>query len=233
MRYLPCLTILQFRLRLNYQGQGYDLIQAFASHKLDRAQQLQRSRQIVGDGTTTRQDPANRASPDRYLLVREVDYYSVWELAPASLEPVGIVRDALVENECVPVLELQQASLWLFQELWLQWQDLLGERQLKVFAKELLSVTPQLQTWVDLDRLLMLDPLDPVKLGSWSELDFRAFDRQLYQLTQQKLGHQFGTKLTIDIIEAMPASCRSILVATLDIRSVATTISPLSPLPQT
>ena len=34
------------------------------------------------------------------------------------------------------ILELQQASILLFQELWLQWQDLLGARQLQVFAKD-------------------------------------------------------------------------------------------------
>ena len=203
----------QSRLRLSYQGQSYDLLQAFATHKLERAEQLQRSRLLLDNGTTARNDP----SPNRYLLVREVDYYSLWELASASLDPVVIGGDSPADNERSLGLELQQASIWLFQELWLQWQDLLGERQLKVFAKELLSGTPQLQTWVDLDRLLMLDPLDSVRLGSWSELDFSAFDRQLYQLTQQKLGHQFGTKLTIDIIEAMPDSCRSILLHVLDI----------------
>jgi hypothetical protein len=207
----------KFRLRLNYQGQSYDLIQAFASHKLDRAQQLQRSRHVPSGSTTGRNDPVSSASQNRYLMVREVDYYSLWELN-RSMEPVSSLGNLQADDECVPVLALQQASIWLFQELWLQWQDLLGERQLKVFAKELLSVTSQLQTWGDLDRLLMLDPLDPTKLGAWSELDFRAFDRQLYQLTQHKLGHQFGTKLTIEIIEAMPDSCRSILLDILDIR---------------
>ena len=201
----------QSRLRLNYQGQGYDLLQAFGTHKLDRAQQLHRT---LHD-RTARNDPA---SPNRYLLVCEVDYYSVWELARTTVEPVSSLAALPAEDDRVPGLQLQQASIWLFQELWLQWQDLLGDRQLKVFAKELLAGTPQLQTWVDLDRLLILDPLDPTKLGSWSELDFSAFDRQLYQLTQQKLGHQFGTKLTIDIIEAMPDSCRSILLDILDIQ---------------
>ena len=195
----------QSRLRLNYQGQGYDLRQAFASHKVDRAQQLQRSLQMLGDRNTRATNP----SPSRYLLVREVDYYSLWEIARGTVEPASSLAASPADDDRALGLELQQASIWLFQELWLQWQDLLGDRQLKVFAKELLAGTPQLQTWVDLDRLLMLDP---TKLGSWSELDFRGFDRQLYQLTQQKLGHQFGTKLTIDIIEAMPDSCRSILL---------------------
>ncbi len=205
------------KLRLNYQGQSYDLLQAFAIHKLDRAQrQLHQLLQVSNDGSS---------SPTRYLLVQEVNYYSLWELDRCStreamsnnrLSPTPTILEPRSSLD-IPVLELQQASIWLFQELWLQWQDLLGDRQLKVFAKELLSVTPQLQTWVDLDRLLILDPLATTRLGSWSELDFRAFDRQLYHLTQKKLGHQFGTKLTLDIMETMPDTWRSLLVNILDI----------------
>ncbi|WP_373539896.1 hypothetical protein [Chamaesiphon sp.] len=207
----------QSRLSLNYQGQSYDLRQAFASHKLDRAQQLQQSLLVPSSCTTRLNESVPSASPNRYLLVREVDYYSLWELNRLTVELVSSLGDSEADDDRDAVLELQQASIWLFQELWLQWQDLLGEGQLKVFAKELLSVSPQLQTWVDLDRLLMLDPLALDKLGSWSELDFQAFDRQIYHLTQQKLGHQFGTKLTIDIIEAMPDSSRAILLDILEI----------------
>ena len=112
---------------------------------------------------------------------------------------------------------MQQASIWLFQELWLQWQDLVGAKQLRVFAKNLLTVTPQLQSWVDLDRLLLLDPLTIVKLEDWSKLDSIAFVRQLDRLTQQKIGQQLGKKLTIDIIQGMPESLRSRLTDILDI----------------
>ena len=137
------------RLRLNYREQDYDLLQAFASHKLDRAQQLQRSLVMLGDGTV-RTDPANS---NRYLLVSEVGYYSLWELVRSTVELGSSLAASPADDDRVSGLELQQASIWLFQELWLQWQDLLGERQLKAFAKELFSGNPHLQTWVDIDRL--------------------------------------------------------------------------------
>jgi hypothetical protein len=76
---------------------------------------------------------------------------------------------------------------------------------------------PQIQSQVDLDRLLILDPLATTKLGSWSDLDFIAFDRQLYHLTQKKMGQQFGTQLTIDIIQSMPDSLQATLTDILDI----------------
>jgi hypothetical protein len=199
-------------LRLNYQGQIYDLVQAFASNKRDRAEQkLWQLQEIEGHVT------------DRYLLVREVGYYSLWKIALEQLRLqtgsslTARSSDRQAESQGEIALELQQASIWLFQELWLQWQDLLGARQLQVFADSLLAVTPQLQSWVDLDRLLSLDPIATVKLESWSEKDFTAFDRQLYQLAQKKMGQQFGTKLTLDIIETMPDPLRSTLVNILGI----------------
>lgn len=184
------------RLRLNDRGHIYNLIQAFAITKLDRAQQ--QLQQLI----ELNRDPVSSSNPNRYLLIREVDYYSLWELdrsiATSSLND-------RIDDERETILELQQASIWLLQELWLQWQDLLGARQLQVFAKDLLAVTPQIHAEGDLDRLLALDPLGLARLG-WSKQDFMTFDRQLYQLAQKKMGRQFGTQLTIDIIQAMPDS---------------------------
>ena len=194
------------RLRLKDRGHIYNLLQAFAIPKLDRAQQ-QLQQLIELD-----RDPVSSSNPNRYLLILEVDYYSLWELdrsiATSSL-------NERIDDERIE-LELQQASIWLFQELWLQWQDLLGARQLQLFTKELLAVTPQIQAEVDLDRLLALDPLGLARLG-WSKQDFMTFDRQLYQLAQKKMGRQFGTQLTIDIIQAMPDSLQLTLSKVLGI----------------
>jgi hypothetical protein len=196
-------------LRLTYQGQIYDLVRAFASHKLDLArQQLQQLREINSD-------PTHNSKLDRYLLVREVGYYSLWELDRLMLKTSNL--DLQVECERKSDLTLQQASIWLLQELWLQWQDLLGAKQARVFAENLVAHTPQIQSEVELDRLLILDPLATAKLGSWSELDFITFARQLYHLTQKKMGQQFGTQLTIDIIQSMPDSLQATLTDILEI----------------
>jgi hypothetical protein len=200
------------RLRLNYQGGIYDLVQAFASNKLERAEQ--KRQQLMG----VNGDSIDPARSDRYLLVQEVGYYSLWELDRSALKSVNqsissqissSIDLAVAKSEAT--IELQQASIWLLQELWVQWQELLGARQVQVFADNLLSVTPQLDSGEDLDRLLSLDPLAPVRLESWSKSDLITFDRQLYHLTQKKIGQQFGTKLTLDIIQSMPDSLRSIL----------------------
>jgi hypothetical protein len=190
-------------LRLNYQGKIYNLVQAFASHKLERAQQ--RLDQLIAKTS----DPINISGKGRYLLVREVGYYSLWGLELGQ-EPVDLAEGS---ND----LALQQASIWLFQELWLQWQDLLGARQVDIFTEDLLTVNSHIQSRVEIDRLLNLDSLAPARLGAWSKLDFITFDRQLYQLTLKKIGQQLGTQLTIDIIQSMPNLLQSILVDILGI----------------
>jgi hypothetical protein len=196
-------------LRLTDRGHIYDLLRAFASHKLDVAQQqLQHLRETNVEQPTS-------SKPDRYLLVREANYYSLWELDRSRLKTSNL--DWQVESERQIDRSLQQASIWLLQELWLQWQDLLGAKQLQVFAEQLVALTPPLASSADLDRLLILDPLATTHLASWSKSDFMAFDRQLYHLTQKKMGQQFGTQLTIDIIQSMPDSLQATLAAVLDI----------------
>jgi hypothetical protein len=199
-------------LRLSYQGKVYDLVRAFASHKLELAQtELQ---QLMLQQKCTGAD----SIADRYLLVREVGYYSLWEVDRLLL-PTANHSSADAEHPSSVDLDLalQQASIWLFQELWVQWQDLLGAKQLQVFADNLLALTPQLQSLADLDRLLLLDPLASTQLATWKRADFIEFDRQLYHLTQKKIGHQFGTQLTIEIIRSMPDLLRSTLTNILDI----------------
>ncbi len=197
-------------LKLTYQGQRYDLIQAFGDRKLDAARQ--QWQQLMSLDNSYK----NSVETDRYLLVGEVGYYSLWALdrsQPMSSLPVvkpTASKDALG-------LELQQATIWLFQELWFQWQDLVGATQLQVFAENLVAQTPQFQSRVDLDRLLELDPLATTRLAAWTELDFSTFAREVYHLTQKKLGQQFGTQIASEIIQSMPEFMQSILVDTLGI----------------
>ena len=197
------------RLRLNYHQQQYDLVQAFASHKLELAQQRWQQ-QIAVDPAVSDADSEHLSQ--QYLLVREVGYYSLWVLD-------RVVNPASENRGSNRNLGLQQASIWLFQEIWLQWQDLLGERQLQIFADNLLAANSLLRSRADLDRLLSLDPLSSEQLDDWESADFIRFDRQLCDLTQKKMGQQFGTKLIIDMIESMPDLLQSTLIDVLDLKT--------------
>jgi hypothetical protein len=198
------------QLRLNYQGQVYHLHQAFAVPKPDElvAKLAWRVNQQLQQLTTQ--------YGDRYLLVREASYYSLWELDRSKFDP-ALIELSLIDRQISIGLELQQASIWLFQELWLQLAESIGERQLQVLADNLVAVTPQVRSGRDLDRLLTLDPLKTSKLDIWTEADFATFDRQLYHLTQRKIGRKFGTELTIDIIQTMPERLQLVLKPVLDL----------------
>jgi hypothetical protein len=197
-------------LRLNYQAQVYHLHQAFAVPKFDAAAAT------LTDKVQQQWQQLTATHGDRYLLVREVGYYSLWELArPNGLSSALAIE--FIDRQISIELSLQQASIWLFQELWLRLEDLVGARQLQALADSLLAVTPQLKSWVDLDRLLTLDPLKTDQLSTWIDHDFATFDRQLYHLTQRKLGQKFGTELTIDIIQNMPERLQLVLEPVLDL----------------
>ena len=199
-------------LRLTYQNRIYDLIRIFGDRQLDLAQQQ------FQDLSLKQNEAGMLATPAKYLLVREVGYYSLWATAnsiPQQSIVLGVAD--LVERQAEASLELQQASMWLLQEIWLQWQELLGTRQLQKISENLIAIAPQIQSPADFDRLLAMSPMTPIALKAWESADIIAFDRQLYQLTQQKLGRQFGTQLTIDIVRSMPPQLQSILTDILNL----------------
>jgi hypothetical protein len=197
-------------LQLTYQDQRYDLIQAFSDRKLDTARQQWQQLMSLNNSCE------NSAARDRYLLVREVGYYSLWAL-DRSQPMLSLPAVKPTDDRGVLGLAWQQATIWLFQELWFQWQDLLGATQLQVFAENLIVQTPHFQSRADLDRLLELDSLATTRLTAWTELDFRTFALQVYHLTQKKLGQQFGTQIASEIIQSMPELLRSTLLDALGI----------------
>ncbi len=193
-------------LRLNYRSQIYDLVRVFAIHHLETtgtsipepiAQQLQR---LLGADS---RDAVKNLLASEYLFVRESGYYSLWQMDRVSATSLDDVWQA-DERAGAEKLGLQQASIWLFQELWLQWDELLGDRQLHLLSEDLVEIAPHVRSWVDLDRLATIDLATTQELTAWSERDAIAFVRQLYHLTQKKLGHRFGTELTIEIVRSMP-----------------------------
>lgn len=190
-------------LSLKYQSQAYRLYQAFALSKLDELGTIDREERIIQQCPKLVGETASQ-----YLLVRETAYYSLWE-------KILTVPEISIE------IEIQQASIWLFQELWFRLEDLLGAKQLQGLANILLDATPVAKEWSDLDRLLRLDPASSSKLVEWQEDDFVEFTGQLYHLTQSKLGHKFVTEITVEIITTMPTRLQALLVNTLNISAVS------------
>ncbi len=192
------------RLQLDYQGQTYDLVRVVASHKLNLARPV-----------TQQWQQAIEASPNGCLVVSEANHYSLWTPERTVTKPT-VTAPKQSASSVETRLELQQASIWLVQELWAQWASLLGAKQLLVIADELVALTPALQSRQDLDRLRLLDPFAETKLANWTKSDFEIFDRQLSQIAQHKIGRQFGTELTIEIVQSMPALWQATLAEILE-----------------
>jgi hypothetical protein len=189
-------------LRLNYRSQMYDFVRVFGTERLEPiatnlptsiAQKLQQS---LGANSPA---AVIELLATEYLLVREVGYYSLWQIDRLTATTANVVDRSAAER-----VALQQASIWLFQELWLQWDELLGDRQLQLLSEDLVELVPQIRSVADLDRLATLDLAHPHTHISWTETESISFARQLYQLTQKKLGHQFGAELTSEIVRSMP-----------------------------
>ncbi len=204
-------------LRLNYQSQNYDLIRVVANSQLNDlndapAQSEQRLQQLLGARFA---EAIANAPASGYLLVREPNFYSLWQSDRTTVTAAEVVERAIKKRE--RDLEFQQASIWLFQELWVQLEELLGARQLQLLSENLMLVTPQFKSWVDLDLLLSLDPLAAGRLKTWSRTESIAFAQQIYHLAQKKLGAELGTELTTEIVRAMPNPLRSTLESILDL----------------
>lgn len=195
-------------LQLQYQGQIYHLQQAFSLPKSDSLAA------ILLDRINQKYQKLAAASGSQFLLVQETAYYSCWELTQSRSNQRQSVAGSVsgqLDRATKNDLELQQASIWLFQELWSRLEESIGSRQLKLSANSLLAVTPQIKSWVDLDVLLTLDPLQSAKLGSWTDDDFTIFSRQIYEIVQRKLGRKFGSELTFYVIQNMPEPLQLVL----------------------
>jgi hypothetical protein len=168
-------------LELLYHDRAYRLVQAFSQSRIQRVRQLLQQ--------------LKPAQIERYLVVRERNFYSLWSLAIGS---------KLAELEEDRALLSMQASCWFLQEMWLQLEDLLGKKQTQQFSEKLLASTPQIRSKSDFDRLLAIEPLKVQSDPVWMQRDLIDLIHQFEQLIQKKLDRTFVRQLAIEIVENMP-----------------------------
>jgi hypothetical protein len=194
-------------LKLCYQERQYDFIRAFSADKLTEATHFYLH--------------VKSERGDNLLLIREVDYYSLWQLdSPRSL-PLA---------SSVVYTDLQQAGIWFFQELWLRLTELLGRNQLESLGQNLFMAAPSLQCWEDLERLLNLDPIalsepraqqsrDLSHGGLWTEAEIEQLVCRLSRLAQKQLGESFVREIVEIILTEMPDRLKFSLTPILNFQS--------------
>jgi hypothetical protein len=173
---------------LSYQGQAFRLISVFSASQAEEAKAFWRELT----------DNRGKAC----VLLEESDRYSVW--GKVRLEQIG--NDGLVDTKIIP---FTQACLLLLQTVYLDVEDLLGNRQAKLFQKDIGHVFqqwrfPQADTPQSVENLLSLDPLEMLQVPPWEEHHLITLLQELYRIGKAYFGNSNFAEGIGDIIADLP-----------------------------
>lgn len=175
---------------LKYQDQSFRLIGVFAANQAEEARNYWRD-------LTDNQGKF-------CILLEEPDRHSIW----------GRIRtDQLNDEESVAdarLVPLAQASLILLQTVYLDIEDLLGNRQAKQFQKDMAQIFvewkfAQADSPAAVERLLtQVDPLDISQVQPWEEHQLITLLQELYRFGKAYFGNTRFAEEVEDILQDMP-----------------------------
>ena len=175
---------------LHYQGQTFRLLNMFGNNR-DEALTLWR------DLT----DNKGKAC----VLLEEPQRFSVWgrvkfdqlHTAPTQSSSVGT--------------HLVQGCLLILQAVYLDVEDLLGNRQAGSFKQDLLRVMQQgkfaqSETLIALEGVLSINPLNTVQIPNWDESKLQLLLGELYRLANSYFGNNSFVDSAIEALNELPES---------------------------
>ncbi|WP_016952243.1 Npun_F0813 family protein [Anabaena sp. PCC 7108] len=173
---------------LHYQGQTFRLISVFKASQEIEAKALWRSLT----------DNRGKAC----VLLEEPERYSVW----------GKIRLEQIDNDTgshsnTEILAL--ASILLLQAVYLDIEDLLGNRQASLFEKDITGILqqkqfPQISSSESVKSLLTVDPTQMTKLPSWQETHVIILLEELHRLGKTYFGDTNFARQLKDRLQDMP-----------------------------
>lgn len=181
---------------LQYQGQTFRLISVF------HAAQAEEARAFWRDLTDNRGKAC--------VLLEEPERYSVWgkiRLEQLNPDPTGVQGNGEVAPSCV------QACLLLLQAVYMDIEDLLGNRQAATFRRELIALLQQnalLQGDVAAatEQLLDTDPLTLVQIPPWRERHLNILLQALHHLGKQHFGNANFVGRAMETLQDLPTKER-------------------------
>ncbi|MBE9128158.1 Npun_F0813 family protein [Coleofasciculus sp. LEGE 07081] len=178
---------------LSYQGQTFRLISVF------RANQAEEARAFWRDLT----DNQGKAC----VLLEEPDRYSVW--GKIRLEQLG--TEVGPDSKIVPYT---QACLLLLQTIYLDVEDMLGNRQAGLFQKDIGEVFqqwhfPQADSSEAVNHLLSVDALTTLQVPPWEEHHLITLLQELYRLGKEYFGNANFAEGVEDILLDMSETERA------------------------
>ncbi|MFP4008483.1 MAG: Npun_F0813 family protein [Spirulinaceae cyanobacterium] len=181
---------------LKYQDQSFRLINVFAQDQAEEAKNFWRE-------LTDNQGKF-------CILLEEPNRHSVW--GRIRLDQIGI-KEADLEND-LNITPLAQAGLLLLQTVYIDVEDLLGNRQAKQFQKDIGQVLsdwkfPEVEKPEAIGRLLLqVDPLDLSQIPPWEEHHVITLLQELYRLGKDYFGNTTFAEEVEDILQDQPAQER-------------------------
>jgi hypothetical protein len=173
---------------LNYQDQIFRLISVFAANQKDEARNFW---QDITDN-----------QGKFCILLEEPERYSIW----GRIRREDIGNDSIADKKVVP---FTQACILLLQTVYFDVEDMLGNRQAKLFEQDVSKVFeqwkfPQTQNSGDLNKIFTADPLNTLKVPSWEEHHLITLLQELYRIGKAYFGNENFAEGIRDILGDMP-----------------------------
>lgn len=187
---------------LNYQGQTFRLLSMFNATQADEARSTWRD-------LTDNQGKA-------CVLLEEPERYSIWG---------RIVLENLSEEESggstTNPSSFVQAVLLLLQTVYFDIEDLLGNRQLGAFERDIIEVFkqwhfPQADSKEAVTQLLTADPLALAQVPPWQEHHLNTLLQELHRLGRAYFGNTSFVSRAVDTLQDLPSNDRSEFMAWLN-----------------
>jgi len=161
---------------LTYQGQTFRLISVFNASQEEEAKALWRD-------LTDNQGKA-------CVLLEEPERYSVW--GKIRLEALAHETEAPAGGGVVPAYV--RGALLMLQAVYIDIEDLLGNRQAGLFLKDISDVFkqwtfPQTNSPAAVNQLLTMDPINAAHLPSWQEQHLNTLLQELHRLGKAYFGN--------------------------------------------
>ena len=182
---------------LTYQGQTFRLISVFSASQEEDAKAFWRD-------LTDNQGKA-------CVLLEEPERYSVW--GKVRMEQLVGDADGAGEAGASPVYT--KACLLMLQAVFIDVEDLLGNRQAGLFQKDISEVFkqwrfPQADSPDAVKYLLTMDPLSAAQIPQWQEQHLQKLLEELHRLGKAYFGNTTFAERAIDALQDLPGGDRTL-----------------------
>jgi hypothetical protein len=173
---------------LTYQGQTFRLISVFSAAQEDDAKSFWRD-------LTDNQGKA-------CVLLEEPERYSVW----GKIRLEQFANEAELGHDGYTNPSLVKGCLLMLQTVYIDVEDLLGNRQAGLFQKDISDVFkqwhfPQTETPDAVKSVLTLDPINSGQLPVWQEHHLQTLLQELHRIGKSYFGNTSFVPRAVDALQ--------------------------------